>query len=430
MAVTDDGKLFQSISSQILGLPPSCVEFCPAFPSYFLVGTYSLEVQTQNAGAGNGDVDSGDERDGQPAEPAQPKQPQSRNGSIVAFQILDGAIIHVETVAQPSALLDLRFNPHDGCRDICAVVSSTATLALFRLCPDGDRPLMHLRTMGIAAMSRGEIGPSPGQEILFLSFAWHPTRADMMAITTSTGHVYLVHLPSFDGNWELSPEPVITHMLETWCVAISPFPAAPEPSVETAGSPGFSSRVYSGGDDSTLRCRICNWKEGDLTGSLPALESRGHGAGVTAILPLFKQEDGHEVIVTGSYDEHIRLFSVPPFGKPRGLAESSLGGGVWRLKLIDLGNKPNQDYTWKARILASCMHAGARIVELLRTADGEYQFKVVGRFEEHKSMNYGSDCQPGTKGELTIVSTSFYDKLLCLWRIPGPASTLAVGCQT
>jgi diphthamide biosynthesis protein 7 len=289
---------------------------------------------------------------------------------------------------------------------------------------------MHLRTMDIAAMSRGEIEPSPGQEILFLSFAWHPTREDMMAITASTGHVYLVHLPSFDGSWELSPEPVMTHRLEAWCVAISPFQAAPEPSVKTAKSPGVSFRVYSGGDDSALRFRICNWKEGDITGSLPALESRGHDAGVTAILPLFEQDGGHELIVTGSYDEHIRLFSVPPFGKPGCLAESSLGGGVWRLKLIDLENEPNQDYTWKARILASCMHAGARIVELLRAADGEYRLNVVGRFEEHKSMNYGSDFQPETKDELTIVSTSFYDKLLCLWRIPGPASPLAVGCQT
>ncbi|KAK4240766.1 hypothetical protein C8A03DRAFT_41782 [Achaetomium macrosporum] len=424
MAVAD-GKLVQSLSSQILDLPPSCVEFCPAFPSYFLVGTYSLE--TQNAGPSNGDVDSDNERGGQSA---QPKQPQSRNGSIIAFQILDGAVTHVETVPQPSALLDLRFNPHDGYRDICAVVSSTATLSLCRLCPSRDRPLMHLSTMDIATMSRGEIKPSPGQEILFLSFAWHPARADMVAITTSTGHVYLVHLRSLDGGWELNPEPVITHTLETWCVTISPCTAAPGQSEEAAESSELSFRVYSGGDDSTLRFRICNWKEGNLTGSLPALESRGHDAGVTAILSLFEQEDGHELIVTGSYDEHVRLFSVPPFGKPRKLAESCLGGGVWRLKLIDLENRPNQDYTWKARILASCMHAGARVVELLRTTDSEYRFNVVARFEEHKSMNYGSDFQPEMKDELTIVSTSFYDQLLCLWRMPRPTSTVIAGCPT
>jgi hypothetical protein len=36
--------------------------------------------------------------------------------------------------------------------------------------------------------------------------------------------------------------------------------------------------------------------------------SRGHNAGVTAILPL----PGTELVVTGSYDEHIRLFGEDP----------------------------------------------------------------------------------------------------------------------
>ena len=269
--------------------------------------------------------------------------------------------------------------------------------------------------MDIAAMSRDEIEPSPGEEILFLSFGWHPSRADMMAITTSTGHVYLVRLPTLDGNWELDPEPLITHVLETWCVSMSPIPATPGQSDRANGADDLSFRVYSGGDDSKLRFRTCNWRDGALAESLPALESRGHGAGVTAILPLFEQDAGHELVVTGSYDEHIRLFSVPPFGKPKNLAESSLGGGVWRLKLIEMDTSPNQDYDWRARILASCMHAGARVVELLRRGDGEHLFRVLGRFEEHKSMNYGSDFQPGWKDKLSVVSTSFYDKLLCLW---------------
>jgi diphthamide biosynthesis protein 7 len=271
--------------------------------------------------------------------------------------------------------------------------------------------------MDISAMSGGEIEPSVSEEILFLSFGWHPSRADAMAITTSTGHVYLVRLPTFDGNWELDTEPVITHMLETWCVSISPGLAAPGTSDQATGTGDLPFRVYSGGDDSKLRFRTCNWTDGVLAESLPALESRGHDAGVTAILPLLEQDDGHELIVTGSYDEHIRLFSVPPFGKPKNLAESSLGGGVWRLKLIDLDTAPSPDYNWRARILASCMHAGARVVELLETAGSQHQFRVLGRFEEHKSMNYGSDVQPGWKDKLSVVSTSFYDKLLCLWKL-------------
>ncbi|KAK3301481.1 uncharacterized protein B0H64DRAFT_414921 [Chaetomium fimeti] len=323
--------------------------------------------------------------------------------------------IRVQTVPQPSALLDLRFNPHDGHRDICAVVSSTATLALYRLSPGEEEPLTHLNTMDIAAMSHNEIQPTPGEEILFTSFGWHPSRADMMVITTSTGHVYFVQLATLDGDWELNSEPIITHTLEAWCAVISSVPTALIRADETKETKELSFRVYSGGDDSMLRSRTCNWNEGSLAQSLPALESRGHDAGVTAILPLFAQEDNHELVVTGSYDEYIRLFLVPPFGRPKNLAEGMLGGGVWRLNLIDLDTNSCPSYSWRARILASCMHAGSRVVELLRTAAGEYRFKVLGRFEEHKSMNYGSDFQPGWKNRLSVVSTSFYDKLLCLW---------------
>lgn len=99
-------------------------------------------------------------------------------------------------------------------------------------------------------------------------------------------------------------------------------------------------------------------------------------------------------------------------------------------------------------ILASCMHAGARIVRLTRRSgtqnrrgdvgrastppphagrgegeeneadeDSEWRFEVLARFEEHCSMNYGSDVQPGgSAGAWTIVSTSFYDRLMCVWR--------------
>ena len=62
------------------------------------------------------------------------------------------------------------------------------------------------------------------------------------------------------------------------------------------------------------------------------------------------------------------------------------------------------------------MHAGTRMIQLHKAADGVWTFEVLARFEEHKSMNYGSDIQPSIGTVKSIVSTSFYDKLLCLWR--------------
>lgn len=77
--------LIQPLRSQTLDLPPSCVEFCPAFPSYFLVGTYSLQPDAGELEGGEVSFDA--EEDGQIS---QPKQPQSRNGSIIAFRLEDG----------------------------------------------------------------------------------------------------------------------------------------------------------------------------------------------------------------------------------------------------------------------------------------------------------------------------------------------------
>lgn len=63
------------------------------------------------------------------------------------------------------------------------------------------------------------------------------------------------------------------------------------------------------------------------------------------------------------------------------------------------------------------MHAGARIVRLMRGRDSSWNFEVLAKFEEHQSMNYGSDVQPDQNGTMkTLISTSFYDKLLCLWK--------------
>lgn len=86
------------------------------------------------------------------------------------------------------------------------------------------------------------------------------------------------------------------------------------------------------------------------------------------------------------------------------------------------------------------MHAGTRIVQVIHEEnkkkkdnddeEEEWRFHVLAKFEEHESMNYGSDVQPDLKKEKKkvekeekekekkkIVSTSFYDRRLCLWTV-------------
>lgn len=79
------------------------------------------------------------------------------------------------------------------------------------------------------------------------------------------------------------------------------------------------------------------------------------------------------------------------------------------------------------------MHSGARVVTLEKhklsesdkEGEAEWRFTIVARFEEHKSMNYGSDVQPvkGAEHGRTFVSTSFYDKLVCLWQYKGATAS-------
>lgn len=84
------GELLQPKLSLELDLPPSCVGFCPAHPSYFLVGTYSL--QPEHSSPADVGEDAHEEADEGQSLPAQPKQPQSRSGSIVVFRLLDGSM--------------------------------------------------------------------------------------------------------------------------------------------------------------------------------------------------------------------------------------------------------------------------------------------------------------------------------------------------
>jgi hypothetical protein len=77
-------------------------------------------------------------------------------------------------------------------------------------------------------------------------------------------------------------------------------------------------------------------------------------------------------------------------------------------------------------VLASCMHAGVRVLRVARDGDEKWSIKVLAKFEEHESMNYASDVGPrlnAAGGEennaITCVSTSFYDRKLCIWRYEG-----------
>ncbi|KAF2083489.1 hypothetical protein K490DRAFT_51538 [Saccharata proteae CBS 121410] len=420
-----------SRTSLVLDLPPSCIEFVPGHRDLFVVGTYHLERQEGE------EVVKEEENGGA----------QQRSGSLVLFRLAEDEVTKLQTLPTPSAIFDLHFAPptHSS-TPLLGACTSTGTLALYHI-TSSPPSITHLRTL--------QLFPPTS---LITYFSWHPTIPHLIGATLSDGSTHLCNTsPSSPSATEQATDtdtdtdqtaltvPLHSHDLEAWVLSFIPNPT--------------STGLLTGGDDSVLKYRrlpaplfpspakITTSSSSSSTASTylttvllhnddapsPTTfwsDRRTHTAGVTAILPL-----PGNLVVTGSYDDRMRLLALPvgALRTPTVLAECDLGGGVWRLK--DMTASPNEHGDGSADVdvegernefvlLASCMHAGTRVVRLARSADrASWGFEVLARFEEHASMNYGSDVQDveeGGEGQArTVVSTSFYDRLLCVWRWVG-----------
>lgn len=445
--MADEGGKITSFQSMILDLPPSCIEFCPSYPSHFLVGTYYLETSEEEKKETETDSDEDEAR-------VEAKKAQSKSGSILVFELKDGQAHLKETISQPSAVFDLHFAPQADRGDICATASSTGTISFFRLSPDLSDPTA--TTPGGSYLQALSVLRIPGlsEDDSFTYFTWHPEIPGLMAVTTSTGKVILARVQDdYQGLKKLRT--VLRHDAEAWCVAFSPISHREPSSEETL------STIFSGGDDfkmllKTHATRPDNNNKEEAAEPDPDTEAAApldtdpdsgpeetcipprnnkkgirHDAGVTAILPLrLATSDGFGVVVTGSYSDHLSVWGVLPPYKADGMGPTSrllrradLGGGVWRLKVVEeLSGYPAD--SWSVTLLVSCMHAGARVVRLEGSLGTVNDIRVLWRFEEHESMNYGSDYAwvdgreffgEGEGKKVVCVSTSFYDKRLCLW---------------
>jgi len=312
----------------------------------------------------------------------------------------------------------LHFSPHQA--EVLAVATSTGAVEIYTLRPEE----------GLSQLERLNTTHPFEPKVLVLSLAWHPSqeRPTTLAVSLSDGKVALMDYATPNALIKISE----AHSLEAWTVAWSqPFPVIDDEEM-------FS--LYSGGDDSRL-CTIStidsarkdeeNVSTDGATDSgtlSPAFDSKIHGAGVTAILPFWARTKRqlHKALLTGSYDEYVRVLVEDPNGKWKSVAEKRLGGGVWRLKIIGtdtrLGSPGRTESIY--HVLASCMHAGVRILQVRSNNLDSWSIKVLAKFEEHESMNYGSDHTFTTEGgslrhQVSLMaSTSFYDRKLCLWTFP------------
>ena len=322
----------------------------------------------------------------------------------------------------PFAILDLHFSKHDD--TTLAVATSEGSVCIYRLILANEASLAAVSVVKLFEPS-----------ILVLSLAWYPTfempvgeRSSVIAVSSSDGQVAVFHnMRHTEDNQAQTLGRSQGHSLEAWTVAWSVKDWEVESSLAI---------LYSGGDDSLL-CRHSSFgrrleTEGPMADEAQHLyepsrrDRTTHNAGVTAILPLSLSTPGEDdCLITGSYDEYVRILALPNSGgRTKVLAEKQLGGGVWRLKLLDtiyvLGQGTH------LLVLASCMHAGARLLKIVLSENKtRWLINVIAKFEEHESMNYASDGRVESHdGEhssgYTCVSTSFYDRKLCVWTVQNP----------
>ena len=345
----------------------------------------------------------------------------------------------VQRLAVPYAVFDLHFHPRE--RSKFAIVSSTGLAALYNVSGDSTQPtITHIWTK--------QIHEDTSIPALFLAWApqgWFPrSSSDGFAVTFSDSRTVIF---GTDGN--ISDSEKITEwgsfearqMIEVWFVALAT--TNPLPSVE--GSSSSQDRIpyiFTGNDFGSLHTRRLeshNEQSESTEEELAPLllehddRARHHNAGVTAILPLpVPMVDDAPILLTGSYDEGLRVYHATRRGEV--LAEQGLGGGVWRLQMLSSkeipgSNEESQTAERQFVVLASCMHAGTRVVRVTQTIQDQgatWVIDILAEFTEHASMNYASDVWKGAKSEhsdlsgvsseLLCVSSSFYDKRVCVWR--------------
>ena len=328
----------------------------------------------------------------------------------------------LQTIVTTFAILDLHFSRNDY--TTLAVATSEGSVCIYRLNLANEASLVKESVVKLFDAS-----------ILVLSLAWCPTfeapvgdRSSVIAVSASDGQVAV-----FDSMRQ--PEDNQAHILgrsqghslEAWAVAWS------DKELEIESKLAI---LYSGGDDSML-CRHSSFgrpleAEGHMGDEAQHLhgpswrDKTTHNAGVTAILPLsLSASDEDDLLITGSYDEYVRVLALPNLGgRTKVLAEKQLGGGVWRLKLLDTIYSPGKGI--HLVVLASCMHAGARLLKIARSdSTRRWSINIIAKFEEHESMNYASDGHIEGLNEdhssgYTCVSTSFYDRKLCVWTVEHP----------
>ncbi|MBN3323848.1 DPH7 methyltransferase, partial [Atractosteus spatula] len=314
-------------------LSADAVEWCPVpgWHGLLACGTYQLLRSVEKTGA---------ETD-----------PPVRVGRLYLYQFsqegaLSPPLQELQRIDTPG-ILDIKWcHVPVSDRPLLGLASSSGELQLYRL--GGTQEA----SCALEAVSSLELGP----DRLALSLDWSSGRGDSAGLravcSDSQGCVSVV---SVDGAAPTVLSQWTAHSFEAWISAFSYWD---------------TQLLYSGGDD----CRLKGW---DLrVGTCPVFTSK-------------RWEKGEGGGGGWGYDEHVLLWDDRSLREP--LADSVLGGGVWRLKW-----HPTQ----QRLLLAACMHNDFHILDCYPVLDGSSgHCPVLASYILHNSLAYGADWSRLSLGE-------------------------------
>lgn len=273
-------------------------------------------------------------------------------------------------------------------------------------------------------------------------------------------------------------EDIHKHDLEAWTVSIIPMRSGPVDHRDYQLLSGADDSALIASKISLSTASQLDQLGSDVFRVQVWKDTKSHTAGVTAILPLPQHQIEHldiAPLLTGSYDEFLRLFLYDTSTNDRKqITSTELRGGVWRLKLMDSyyisrETKPILEFHREMHyvVLASCMHAGAKIIRVTHDPAKSHEesqgwkIKVEAEFKKgHETLVYACDfrqewekpkilhfnegrpvaaetinvdrfgkvAEPSNEqlmireekkskiGLYTVISTSFYDRQICVWQ--------------
>lgn len=454
---------------RFLDQEPDTVAIIPLQPQYVVLGTYSLVEGESKA---DNTSHTAERRGSLQILPFSDSSDQITHGSV-----------YVARKDFPFGIYDLHFHPI-YC-DILGVATSNAELLFFRVNSQTEHIGAGMpEIIEIGRLLVEEPHEDDGRRAIITQFVFidfdHASLDDngnryqkkysapelLLLATTQFGNTKLIKVlipntslpPTSNAFLDLDCQIVTIHKqsfdLEAWTVL---------PILHNSGS-SQDLLVVSGGDDSQLmvsslampassasawRSKLGELDLDTLTPIKLVTDTRTHEAGIVSLELLDDFPYGDSLIsapadargyliLTGSYDEHIRLFRLSPPTSAisrwscRLLDEYRLPGSVWRIQLLDsyCHSTPTSAVSKDYVLLIAGHTAGAFVVRLssmrAATTDVEqlkFAWTIERSFTEHESLVYvalgkkrdkASTSDPGSMA-WDMISASFYDKRMCQW---------------